>query len=245
MPSCGRSGRRPVALELEVATLEGSLTTFQTVYLKRCGRLYAEIDEVDAEYAQLLVEPAPRRRGADPPGEGGHGEGGGVPDGRGGAREQARAAEVRAGRGLKSAFRRAARDMHPDHAPDEEQARIRHDWMVELNALYQHQDLDGIRALVADFKAHVVRTAVPGGAPLTAVIESLTRKVRTALTTIARLERRLERTPARRARTTCGPARRRRRRRARTSSARSRGSRHRLRQARTRLEALRRRRGSP
>ena len=46
---------RAVGLELEVATLEASLVAFEDVYLLRCGALYAECDQADAELAQFMA----------------------------------------------------------------------------------------------------------------------------------------------------------------------------------------------
>ena len=48
-----------IELELQLAGLRGELGAFERLYLKRVGTLYAELDEIEAQIAELLAQRAP------------------------------------------------------------------------------------------------------------------------------------------------------------------------------------------
>ncbi len=50
---------RLIELELELANLRGELTAFETLYFKTVGVRYAELDEIEAQIAELLAHREP------------------------------------------------------------------------------------------------------------------------------------------------------------------------------------------
>jgi hypothetical protein len=49
-----------VQLELDLATLQAELRTFEGRYLRFVGRLYAELDEINAQIAEALARFSPQ-----------------------------------------------------------------------------------------------------------------------------------------------------------------------------------------
>src|SRR5437867_12981402 len=48
-----------IELELQLVGLRGELSAFERLYLKRVGTLYAELDEIEAQIAELLGQREP------------------------------------------------------------------------------------------------------------------------------------------------------------------------------------------
>ncbi len=61
--------------ELELATLESTLQSFNRQYLKAVGAKYAELDSIEAEIAERLAARNPADNRASPKGDGGPQEG--------------------------------------------------------------------------------------------------------------------------------------------------------------------------
>lgn len=112
-----------VERELQLSSLRGQLSAFERLYLRTVGGLYAQLDEVEAQIAELLAWHQPGNLKA-----------------QGAAKEaRARAEESRTGAAdvaakeavvfspsskLKSLYREVARTIHPDLAAnDEDRAR--------------------------------------------------------------------------------------------------------------------------
>jgi hypothetical protein len=134
--------------ELEIATIRADLQAFETRCVRFVGVKYAELDEIDAEIAEIQARLHPgddrRREQAE--------------EARDNARESARAAEAARGRekqddfcpleDLKKLYREAAKAMHPDLAPDEKMRLAREALMVEVNLAYERQDMEGLRSIL-------------------------------------------------------------------------------------------------
>lgn len=179
---------RVVVLELEVATTEGALTAFESVYLLRCGRLYADLDELDAELARFLAELRPadpvlveRARSAERKAETSR-------EAADRGAEQGELPEFKPNEELKSLYRITARDVHPDRAVNDADAADRHDWMVQLGALYRRGDVAGIRTLGEVFSRSRTAWTDLG---VSAEVAILLRQIAMARRTITRLEARL------------------------------------------------------
>ncbi len=140
--------------ELELETNKGDLARFKHRYLTTVGKLYAQLDSLDAYIARLKAGEHPEDIEA-----------------------QARAAEAQikaeesareAGVGndyqetipeppkipspeIKMAFRRAARMIHPDLAVDEEEKLRRHFFMTRLNLAYEQCDQVSIEKILTEF----------------------------------------------------------------------------------------------
>jgi hypothetical protein len=134
--------------ELEITTIKADLQAFETRCVRFVGVKYAELDDIEAEMAEIHARLHPgddrRREQAE--------------EARDNARESARAAEAARGRekqddfcpleDLKKLYREAAKAMHPDLAPDEKMRLARQAMMVEVNLAYEKQDMEGLRSLL-------------------------------------------------------------------------------------------------
>jgi hypothetical protein len=126
--------------ELDLATLHGSLRTFETLYLRLVGALYAELDEVEARIAERLL----RQNGAD---EQLHRQ---AQQARVKAQESASATGVvqssahgggfQPGERLKRLYREIARRIHPDLATDPNERARRNRVMADANQAYETDD---------------------------------------------------------------------------------------------------------
>jgi hypothetical protein len=137
--------------ELTLKTIKTETATFQHRYYRTVGRLYAELDALDAELARLKLRQNPTDTAI---------------------REQARAAEQRAkksseevglfkaereppptiGVSVKEAYRRAVKLLHPDLATNERERQRRTELMVLVNLAYERGNQATIEKLMKDFR---------------------------------------------------------------------------------------------
>jgi len=141
-----------IELELQLAGLRGELSAFERLYLKRVGILYAQLDEIEAQIAELLARRDPGNLKA-----------------QGAAKEaRARAEESRSGAGelavrettrfapspaLKSLYREVARRIHPDLAVDDSDRAKRQKLMAEANLAYENGDEAKLRAILEEYES--------------------------------------------------------------------------------------------
>lgn len=139
-----------VSAELELETAKTETVQFQRRYYETIGRLYAQLDDLDAQIASVQAGLSP----GDPAAQV-HAQA---------AQEQARKSAEEAGLiesqpppplvltpQLKRAFRRAAMMMHPDRANTETERQRRHGFMIKLNLAYERGDQQAIEKLVLEF----------------------------------------------------------------------------------------------
>ncbi|HWE86325.1 MAG TPA: J domain-containing protein [Terracidiphilus sp.] len=132
--------------ELLLAGLKAELATFEGLYLRRVGVLYAELDEWNARLAELRAEyadtpeakaaAAEARTQAEDAYSAAHGE----------------AAEFQPfspSADLKKLYRDAAKRVHPDTATDETDRARRERLMKQVNAAYATGDEDALRRILA------------------------------------------------------------------------------------------------
>lgn len=126
---------------IELTTLQEEMIMFKARYTQVVGSRLAELAEVeqairDAE-ARLLRET--------------EGDAASVDD-ENGADETgaARGADKLAVRSLRKLFWSVAKLFHPDHAPDETEARRRHQIMAEANRAYREGDAESLSTLLGD-----------------------------------------------------------------------------------------------
>ena len=140
-----------IELELQLAGLRGQLGAFERLYLKSVGILYAQLDEIEAQIAELLAQRDPTNLKA-----------------QGTAKEtRARADESRAGAesadkkttrfipspSLKSLYREVARRIHPDLAVDDSDRAKRQKLMAEANLAYENGDEAKLRAILEEYES--------------------------------------------------------------------------------------------
>ena len=137
-----------VQKELELATLNGELAAFNSRYLHRVGRLFAELDEIECDVAESQAGLNPQDPAAV----------NGATQARQRARESAWAVnearqvaeEFKPTDELKQLYREAARRFHPDRALDDEDRARRNEIMAKINVAYQNNDLAALQRLVAE-----------------------------------------------------------------------------------------------
>ncbi len=142
--------RELVERELQLIGMKGELAAFEQVYVQKVGAKYVELDEINAQIAEL-------RAGRDP--------------NNSGAKSAANAARTRADESyasaagqankqisrvlpnssLKSLYREVARRIHPDLAVDETDRTKRQMLMAEANRAYQNGDEDRLRAILDEY----------------------------------------------------------------------------------------------
>jgi hypothetical protein len=175
------------ALEEQVTTAELTLETsktetaqFQHRYHQTVGRLYAQLDELDALIAKVAAGLSPDDAAAQA-----HAQA---------AEQQAQASAEEAGLieaqpvpppvitpELKLAFRQAAKLMHPDRATNEPERLRRTALMAQVNVAYERGDQQAIEKLVAEYGQDP--EAITGGDVASRLVKTIRR--------IAQLRRRI------------------------------------------------------
>ncbi|HEV7644297.1 MAG TPA: J domain-containing protein [Pyrinomonadaceae bacterium] len=138
--------------EEEMAEIRAELEQFETNYKMQVGRLYAELDEIDAQIAEeevkLNPEDAEIKRRAE--------------EARERAAESAADAEEAIAENCtfkwqptteaKKAYHSLAKMIHPDLALNAEERERRHTLMAELNKAYEAGDQNLLNKLVDDYR---------------------------------------------------------------------------------------------
>lgn len=159
--------------ELQLVSLRRELAAFERLYTEKVGVRYAELDELEAQIAQLVAERDPSDVEAQKVAK----------DAR------ARAEESQAGvtgivvkgavrsspsSSLKSLYREVARRIHPDLAVDEVDRARRQGLMADANRAYENGDEARLRAILEKYESSPESVIGEGaGADLVRVIRKL------------------------------------------------------------------------
>jgi hypothetical protein len=160
--------------ELDLATLQAELHSFEGVYLHIVGSRLAELDEVEAQIAEAMARRKPKNRESQER----------ASQARAQAHESAQAveAEQEAGKrelfkpteSLKKLYREVAKRIHPDLATDESERRRRHELMSEANRAYEEGDEARLEAILHDWESSPESVKGEGpGAELVRVIRKI------------------------------------------------------------------------
>jgi len=166
--------------ELKLETSKTETAQFQHRYHQTVGRLYAQLDEMDALLARVQAGLSPDDAAAQA-----HAQA---------AEQQAKASAEEAGLieaqptpppeitpELKLAFRQAAKLMHPDRATTEPERLRRTELMAQVNLAYERGDQQAIEKLVAEY----------GQDPEAIVGEDVASRIVKSIRRIAQLRRRM------------------------------------------------------
>ena len=166
--------------EVALETTKTETAHFQHRYYQAVGRLYAQLDELDAEIAKIQLGQAPNDSTLRARAQA--------------AKQQARKSAEEAGLieaqpappqviapGLKQAYRRAVKLMHPDLAVTEHERQRRTELMAVVNLAYERGDQRAIEKLIDEF----------GQDPEAIVGEDIGSRIVKAVRRIAQLRRRL------------------------------------------------------
>jgi len=136
--------------ELELATLLSDLHRFERLYLSLLGPLYAELDELRAELAELDAKDSPEDTAAD--------EAARVARERANESSAASTSDEERARpvpsdNLKRLFREVAKRVHPDLAKDERDGDRRTRAMAAANRAFEDADEPRLRSILREFEA--------------------------------------------------------------------------------------------
>lgn len=167
--------------ELTLETGKTEIAQFQHRYHQTVGRLYAQLDELDAQIARVQAGHFPDDAAAQA-----HAQA---------AEQQAKASAEEAGLieaqptpppeitpELKLAFRQAAKLMHPDRATTEPERLRRTVLMAQVNLAYERGDQQAIEKIIKEY----------GQDPEAIVGEDVASRIVKAIRRIAQLHRRME-----------------------------------------------------
>jgi len=181
--------RELIELELDLSTLEQELAAFRGNYLRIVGRRYAVLDDIKARIAEGRAARHPADDEAQQE-----------------ARRTREAAEQTAQQvsdsapgkpvpafappaSLRTLFRAAARTLHPDLAPTEEDRSRRHEWMAKVNEAYKREDEEALKRLVEEWEASP--ESVEGTGVATELVRVI-RQIAQARRSIANIRSRIE-----------------------------------------------------
>jgi hypothetical protein len=168
--------------ELALSTLQVELHVFEVRYLDTVGKRYAELDEVEADIAELQASLEPHNTELVERAESAR------------ARAQESADALDAGRdlpvrragppseSLKKLFRKVARVIHPDLAEDEEVRAKRQTLMAAANRAYLAGDEEGLASVLKEWEE----------SPETVVGHGTAAELLRAIRQIARVQTRIE-----------------------------------------------------
>lgn len=178
--------------ELDFATRQAELHSFEGMYLRIVGSRLAEFDEIEAQIAEAGALDKRKDREAQHR----------ASQARAQAQESASAveAEQKAGKrepfkpsdDLKKLYREVAKRIHPDLASDESDLIRRHELMTEVNRAYEDGDRARLDAILRDWESSPESVKGEGpGAELVRVIRKIAQvenRLKTIDAEIARLE---------------------------------------------------------
>lgn len=137
--------------ELVVTNLKAELANFQSIYMKKVGAYYAELDKVEAEVAELLSQARPSDEEARI----------NASHARAKATESisdyeqvvaSRSHAFTPSRELKSLYREVARRIHPDLATNPADRARRQTLMAEANRAYEMGDENRLKAILSEYE---------------------------------------------------------------------------------------------
>jgi hypothetical protein len=132
---------RVLEREAELDALKVELQKLQSRYLDEIGALYRELNDLEAEIADIEIRAGLREPPADVTGDEDEGETEDEPDVQCSSRGQPTDE-------LKRMFRDVAKTIHPDLAADGPARYRRHSLMAEANRAYAERDADRLRLIL-------------------------------------------------------------------------------------------------
>lgn len=149
--------------ELNLATLQAELHTFEARYIHIVGVCYAELDELEAQIAEAEVRLKPKNNK--------------IQEKAAQARAQSQASTQAAGiaqepreekfspsESLKRLYREVAKCIHPDLATDEKERSRRQQLMTDANRAYEEGNEAKLRAILAEWESSPESVAGEGTA---------------------------------------------------------------------------------
>jgi hypothetical protein len=141
---------RVSAAELELETIKTETAQFQSRYYQAVGRLYVQLDELEAEIAKVELERAPNDLNLKAQADAARHKAQKSADEAGFVRAEPKPTPVVSPE-LKQAYRQAVKLMHPDLAVTDQEHRRRTELMAAVNLAYERGDQRAIEKLIEEF----------------------------------------------------------------------------------------------
>jgi hypothetical protein len=141
---------RVSAAELELETIKTETAQFQSRHYQAVGRLYVQLDELDAEIARVQSKQAPNDTNLKARADAAKQKAQKSADEAGFVRTQPKPAPVISA-DLKRAYRHAVKLMHPDLAVTDNENRRRTELMALVNLAYERGDQAAIEKVIQEF----------------------------------------------------------------------------------------------
>src|SRR5262249_53883760 len=141
---------RVSAAELELETIKTETAQFQSRYYQAVGRLYVQLDELDAEIARVQSKQAPNDPNLEARADAAKQKAQKSADEASFIRAQPKPPPVVSPE-LKQAYRHAVKLMHPDLAVSDNENRRRTELMALVNLAYERGDQAAIEKVIQEF----------------------------------------------------------------------------------------------
>ena len=156
--------------ELDLATFRAELTSFEARYVRKVGLLYAELDEIEAQIAEVWARRQPTDRHAQQQ----------AAQARAQAEDSAQSTSVtvepksKPTESLKKLFRAVAKRIHPDLAVNDADRARRQILMAAANRAYEERDEAKLLSIIEEWESSPESVEGEGvGAELIRVIRKI------------------------------------------------------------------------
>ena len=161
--------------ELDLATLQAELQAFELRYLRTVGAKLAQLDELEARIAELVVKLQPQDHQAQEQAQRARAQARQSAQASDAARESEDADRFEAPAALKSLYRDVAKHIHPDLTTDQAERERRTRVMAEANAAYERGDAEALEGILRQWQSSPEGVKGEGiGAELIRTIRKLT-----------------------------------------------------------------------
>jgi len=138
--------------ELDLATIHGELRAFEIQYLRIIGTRYAELDDIEAQIAELRARLAPKDKNSQKQAEQANTKAQQSAQAAEGVQDSLRQERFAPSERLKKLYREVAKSVHPDLADDEEERVRRQRLMAEANRAYEDGDEALLEAILREWE---------------------------------------------------------------------------------------------
>lgn len=138
--------------ELDLATLHGGLKAFEAQYIRIIGTRYAELDEIEAEIAEIQARLKPKDKNFQKNSKQTRIKAQESAKAAEGIQEQFKQEKFAPSESLKKLYREVAKSIHPDLANDEQDRARRQFYMAEANEAYQKGDEERLEAILREWE---------------------------------------------------------------------------------------------
>lgn len=149
--------------ELTLATLKAKLRAFEVRYLRTVGSRYADLDEIQAQIAEVEARLHPNDLNAQQRATDAQYQARASADTVGSVQDPTEQNRFIPSEELKRLYRNIARQLHPDLATDENERARRHLVMAEVNGAYASGDEERLRAILREW--HSSPESITGEGP--------------------------------------------------------------------------------